>query len=193
MKTMAKESRCAGWVLLAVCLAACGDETAAKPVDGPGHADGSDASPSREASAEAQPPSDATDGSPSIDAPMTSMGDARPEASPTADATSNDAADAMSNADATDGEPPITMGSFSILALAELGGVHGPFVDAAKVWLADLANQHNLTIQYIENPDTITDAELSKYALVLQLNFPPWGWKPTAEAAFEKYMTEGRG
>src|SRR5262245_860816 len=87
-----------------------------------------------EASKEAAPPSDATDSSQLTDRGMSSMGDATLDASTTdADATSSNVADAVSGTDASDAGPPITAGSFSVLALAELGGVHGPFVDAAKI------------------------------------------------------------
>jgi uncharacterized protein len=82
---------------------------------------------------------------------------------------------------------------FHVLVLAETGGVHAPFVAAAKVWLADQAAKEHFTLDYIENAGPIDDEFLSHYQLFLQLNYPPYGWSPTAVAAFEKYMTEGRG
>jgi hypothetical protein len=36
--------------------------------------------------------------------------------------------------------------NFRVIALAEHGGIHKPFVDAAKPWLAKLASENNFTI-----------------------------------------------
>jgi type 1 glutamine amidotransferase len=82
---------------------------------------------------------------------------------------------------------------FKIIALAEAGGIHRPFVDAAKVWLQKLAVENNFSVDYIENTDKINDAFLAKYRVFIQLNYPPYGWTPTAVTAFTKYITEGRG
>ena len=93
-------------------------------------------------------------------------------------------------------KPPITVDKpreFHVLVMAEKGGIHAPFVAAAKVWLASLAAEQHLTLDYIENAQKINAEFLSKYQLFLQLNYPPYGWGPTAEAAFQQYMTEGRG
>lgn len=82
---------------------------------------------------------------------------------------------------------------FRVIALAEAGGIHRPFVDAAKVWLGRLAADRHFTVDYIENTDKINDEFLSHYQLFIQLNYPPYGWTPTAVAAFEKYIEQGRG
>ena len=82
---------------------------------------------------------------------------------------------------------------FHIVAIAEAGGIHKPFVDAAKIWLAQEAATDGFTIDYIENTDQIDDAFLAKYQLFIQLNYPPYAWKPAAVSAFEKYIEEGRG
>ena len=82
---------------------------------------------------------------------------------------------------------------FRVIALAEAGGIHRPFVDAAKAWLEKLASENKFSIDYIENTDKIDDAFLSHYQLFLQLNYPPYGWTPTAMAAFIRYIEEGRG
>ena len=82
---------------------------------------------------------------------------------------------------------------FRVIAIAESGGIHQPFVDAAKIWLNKLASENNFAVDYIENTDKIDDAFLSKYQLFIQLNYPPYNWTPTAQAAFVKYIEEGRG
>jgi uncharacterized protein len=86
-----------------------------------------------------------------------------------------------------------TQPKFKVIALAEKGGIHKPFVDAAKVWLAHESQAEGFTVDYIENTDKIDDAFLSQYKLFVQLNYPPYAWTPTAMAAFKKYIEEGRG
>jgi type 1 glutamine amidotransferase len=82
---------------------------------------------------------------------------------------------------------------FHVLAIAEHGGIHQPFVDAAKIWLGTLAAKQNFAVDYIEDTAKIDDALLAKYALFLQLNYPPYMWTDTAKAAFIKYIEEGKG
>ena len=82
---------------------------------------------------------------------------------------------------------------FRVIAIAEPGGLHKPFVDAAKVWLAQEAVADGFSIDYIENTDKIDDAFLAQYQLFIQLNYPPYAWTPTAQAAFIKYIEEGKG
>jgi uncharacterized protein len=85
---------------------------------------------------------------------------------------------------------------FKVIAIAEKlekGKGHQPFVDAAKLWLNQLALDSGFIVDYIETPTEVTDAFLSKYQLFIQLNYPPYMWSDTAKAAFEKYIKEGRG
>ena len=82
---------------------------------------------------------------------------------------------------------------FRVIAIAEHGGIHKPFVDAAKIWLEKLAIESNFTVDYIEDTKKIDDAFLAKYNLFIQLNYPPYNWTDTAQAAFIKYVEQGKG
>lgn len=82
---------------------------------------------------------------------------------------------------------------FRVVAIAEAGGQHQEFVTRAKVWLNNLASANNFSIDYIENTDKIDDAFLSHYQLFIQLNYPPYTWTPTAQAAFIRYIEQGKG
>jgi uncharacterized protein len=82
---------------------------------------------------------------------------------------------------------------FRVLAIAEHGGIHKPFVDAAKVWLGKLAKERDFTVDYVEDTSKIDDEFLAKYRLFIQLNYPPYGWTDTAAAAFVKYIEQGKG
>ena len=82
---------------------------------------------------------------------------------------------------------------FRVIAIAEKGGIHKPFVDAAKVWLQQEAAADGFSIDYIEDTQKIDDKFLSQYQLFIQLNYPPYAWTPTAMAAFEKYIEQGKG
>jgi type 1 glutamine amidotransferase len=80
-----------------------------------------------------------------------------------------------------------------VLALYENGGHHIEYSRRARVWLGQLAADSNFTVDYLTRPDSITDRLLSHYQLFLQLDYPPYGWKPAAMAAFQRYIGEGRG
>ena len=83
--------------------------------------------------------------------------------------------------------------NFRILVLAENGGHHIKFTQAAKPWLNQLAKENQFTIDYIENTDLIDSAYLSNYQLFLQLDYPPYGWPEKAVSAFEDYINNGKG
>lgn len=83
--------------------------------------------------------------------------------------------------------------AFKVLAIAENGGHHIAYSKAAKIWLDKLAKEKNFSIDYIENTEKINDEFLNHYQLFIQLDFPPYAWNPTAAAAFEKYISEGKG
>jgi uncharacterized protein len=80
---------------------------------------------------------------------------------------------------------------FRVIAIAEHGGIHKPFVDAAKIWLAREAKTDNFTIDYIEDTKPIDEAFLARYQLFIQLNYPPYNWTPAAAAAFTKAIEQG--
>ena len=46
--------------------------------------------------------------------------------------------------------------SFRVIALTEHGGIHKPFVDAAKIWPGKLASENNFTVDYIEDTESTT-------------------------------------
>lgn len=82
---------------------------------------------------------------------------------------------------------------FRVVAMAEIGGIHAPYVVAAKKWLNQLAADNNFTVDYIINADKINDEFLAKYQVFIQLNYPPYNWSPVAMAAFQKYISQGKG
>lgn len=80
-----------------------------------------------------------------------------------------------------------------VLMLTERGGQHGGFTDAGLKWLAAEGAKGNFSITEINNARNITEAYLSQFSLVIQLDFPPYTWPKEAEDAFVKYIEEGRG
>ena len=80
-----------------------------------------------------------------------------------------------------------------VLVLTERGGQHGGFTDAGMKWLAAEGAKRNFSITEINNAQNITEAYLSQFSLVIQLDFPPYTWPKEAEDAFVKYIEEGRG
>lgn len=80
-----------------------------------------------------------------------------------------------------------------VLVLTERGGQHGGFTDAGLRWLAAEGAKGNFSITEINNARNITEAYLSQFSLVIQLDFPPYTWLKEAEDAFVKYIEEGHG
>src|SRR5579872_7136097 len=80
-----------------------------------------------------------------------------------------------------------------VLVLYENGGHHIAYSRRARRWLDHLAANDGFDVDYIQNTHTLDDALLSRYALFIQLDYPPYGWNPQASAAFERYISEGRG
>lgn len=82
---------------------------------------------------------------------------------------------------------------FHALVLAERGDQHEAYVAAALAWLKSTAAQDRFSLDVFENPDPFTKPFLAKYAVFIQLNYPPYRWSKEAQAAFEDYIEQGRG
>ncbi|PWS33729.1 ThuA domain-containing protein [Pedobacter paludis] len=82
---------------------------------------------------------------------------------------------------------------FKVLAIAENGGHHVAYSKAAKIWLNQLAIDSNFVIDYVQNTKMFTDAFLSQYQLLIQLDYPPYAWAPEEMEAFKKYLAQGKG
>ena len=82
---------------------------------------------------------------------------------------------------------------FRVLVLYENGGHNIAYSQRARIWLDQLAANEDFDIDYIQNTDILDDTLLSRYALFIQLDYPPYGWKEHAAAAFERYISEGKG
>jgi type 1 glutamine amidotransferase len=87
------------------------------------------------------------------------------------------------------GRPP----RFRALALYENGGHHVEYSARARKWLDSLSLDSNFRVDYITNTDSINAAYLSKYQLIIQLDYAPYAWSPAAVSAFQHYIDEGRG
>jgi hypothetical protein len=88
---------------------------------------------------------------------------------------------------------PPSKARFNALVLAEHGGHHLAFSQAGKVWLDQLARDSSFTFSFIRTTDSITAPYLSRYQLIIQLDYVPYGWAPEAAAAFRNYITQGKG
>jgi len=82
---------------------------------------------------------------------------------------------------------------FKVLVLTERGGQHEGFVVAALDWLKTYSAENNFEITVINHANEINETMLANYKVFIQLNYPPYTWSKEAEAAFIKYIEEGRG
>jgi len=80
-----------------------------------------------------------------------------------------------------------------ILVLTERGGQHEGFAHAALDWLLNEASINNFIFTEINNTEAITEEYLSRFDLIIQLDYPPYTWTPEAEKAFIRYIDEGLG
>ncbi|WP_291528132.1 glycosyl hydrolase family 18 protein [Bacteroides sp. UBA939] len=80
-----------------------------------------------------------------------------------------------------------------VLVLAESGGGHRAFTDAGLQWLAKESGVQNFELTEITNTQPVTEEYLNRFHLIIQLDFPPYTWGDEAQAAFTKYIDEGRG
>jgi hypothetical protein len=82
---------------------------------------------------------------------------------------------------------------FRVLVLYENGGHHIAYSQRGRIWLDQLAAASGFAVDYIQNTDPLDVTLLSQYALFIQLDYPPYGWKESAVTAFERYISEGIG
>ncbi|MDP4248719.1 MAG: ThuA domain-containing protein [Bacteroidota bacterium] len=82
---------------------------------------------------------------------------------------------------------------FRVLVLYENGGHHIDYSKRAVIWLNKLASDSNFRIDYVTNTDSLNEEFLSKYGLVIQLDYAPYAWKPDAVSAFQHYIDQGKG
>jgi len=82
---------------------------------------------------------------------------------------------------------------FKVLAVAEAGGHHVAFTKAARPWLTKYGEANGFSIDFITNMAQVSASMLANYRVVLQLDFPPYGWPPEAAAAFKSYIEQGKG
>jgi len=80
-----------------------------------------------------------------------------------------------------------------VLAIYENEGHHIAYSRAAKIWLDQLAADSLFSIDYIQHADSIDEVFLSKYQLLIQLDYPPYGWSEKSAKAFQDYITKGKG
>jgi type 1 glutamine amidotransferase len=86
-----------------------------------------------------------------------------------------------------------TVPQFRALVLTERGGQHGSFTDAALQWLTGKSKELNFEFTEINGTKSITENELAKYQLIIQLDYPPYAWTKEAEKAFMRYIDDGLG
>jgi type 1 glutamine amidotransferase len=82
---------------------------------------------------------------------------------------------------------------FKALVLAERGGDHEAFVVSALDWLNRYSEDKNFEFTVVNHASEIDEALLSKYKVIIQLNYAPYAWGEKAMAAFVRYIEEGRG
>jgi len=79
------------------------------------------------------------------------------------------------------------------LILTERGGQHEGFVVAALEWLNNFASEKNFRITIINHANDIDESLLSNTNVIIQLDYPPYGWDEKSKKAFRTYIESGKG
>lgn len=87
--------------------------------------------------------------------------------------------------------PPVQ--EVNALVLTERGGQHEGFAVAAIEWLSEFGEANNFTFTEFNHVSEISEDLLKDYNLFIQLDYPPYTWTDSAEAAFIDYIEKGRG
>jgi len=80
-----------------------------------------------------------------------------------------------------------------VLVLFEGSGHHLGFSKRAVVWLDSLSERNGMSVDFLNDTKKFTSSFLAKYRLIIQLDYPPYGWSAEATKAFKDYILQGRG
>lgn len=84
-------------------------------------------------------------------------------------------------------------GKKNVLVLTEHAGQHGPFTDAALIWLRSQGLAKDFVITEINNSYPVSKDFLEGYCAIIQLDFPPYTWDPVSQEALIEYVEKGLG
>lgn len=81
----------------------------------------------------------------------------------------------------------------AILVLYENGGWHKAFTDTAIAWLQENAGTYGFSVTPITRLTPVDKEYLTRFDVILQLDYAPYNWPDAAFEAFEDYIDNGRG
>ncbi len=79
-----------------------------------------------------------------------------------------------------------------VLVMAELGGQHGPFIEAGLQWLQQKSQEMDFELVEVNNCNTLAADVINRFDLIVQLNYPPYVWSEAASRDFEQAIDQGR-
>lgn len=86
-----------------------------------------------------------------------------------------------------------TIPNRQVLVVAEQGGDHAGFVEAATEWLQKKAPEWKVELTFRSDLRDLPAGELDRYHLILLLNYPPFAWSEASTKDFQRYIEEGHG
>jgi len=104
--------------------------------------------------------------------------------------------DADTSADATaaiDGGSADAAASFRVFMIASTAATHMPMSNASVPVLQELGAANHFTVDSTTDTSLMNDANLSKYQVFLQMQLGSFEMPPAAQAAFEKFIADGKG
>jgi len=84
-------------------------------------------------------------------------------------------------------------GSFKVFMIASTAPEHTPMSNAAIPVLQNIGAANHFTVDSTSDPSLMTDANLAKYQVFLQMQLGSFEMPPAAQAALQKFIESGKG
>jgi type 1 glutamine amidotransferase len=83
--------------------------------------------------------------------------------------------------------------TFKVFMIASKASDHIVMSTEAKIQVEKLGLANGFTVDYTTDPSLITEANLAKYQVFLQMHFAPFEMNVAQRAVFQKFIDEGKG
>jgi type 1 glutamine amidotransferase len=103
------------------------------------------------------------------------------------------AAGGASGAASADGTAGAADGSFKVFMIASTAPEHTPMSNAAIPVLQNLGAANHFSVDSTSDPSLMTDENLAKYQVFLQMQLGSFEMPPAAQAALQKFIESGKG
>jgi len=80
-----------------------------------------------------------------------------------------------------------------VLVIGAVDKYHSPMVKAAEPFFKKLATQNNIDIDLTRDTSVLTEENLAKYQVLIQLHVAPFDLSPQHQYAIQQFISKGKG